>query len=56
MIVHTGGTSEFEGASGYLDYLGMADSYQNTLVRRYLLRALAENGRVSELSEREQMT
>jgi hypothetical protein len=31
----SGGTGKFEGASGYLDYFGMADFYQNTLVLRY---------------------
>jgi hypothetical protein len=30
-----GGTGKFEGATGYLDYFGMADFYQNTLVLRY---------------------
>ncbi|HEY6765925.1 MAG TPA: hypothetical protein VI386_14265 [Candidatus Sulfotelmatobacter sp.] len=44
-----GGTGKFEGATGYLDYLGMADFYQNTLILGYLLRALAENGCVLEL-------
>jgi hypothetical protein len=31
----SGGTGKFEGASGYLDYFGMADFHQNTLVLRY---------------------
>jgi hypothetical protein len=31
----SGGTGRFEDASGYLDYLGMADFNQNTLVLRY---------------------
>lgn len=31
----TGGTGKFENATGYLDYLGMADFHQNTLVLRY---------------------
>ena len=31
----SGGTGKFEGATGYLDYFGMADFYQNTLVLRY---------------------
>ena len=31
----TGGTGKFDGATGYLDYFGMADFYQNTLVLRY---------------------
>ncbi len=31
----SGGTGKFEGASGYLDYFGMADFYKNTLVLRY---------------------
>ena len=30
-----GGTGKFEGTTGYLDYFGMADFYQNTLVLRY---------------------
>jgi hypothetical protein len=30
-----GGTGKFEGATGYLDYFGMADFTQNTLVLRY---------------------
>ena len=30
-----GGTGKFEGATGYLDYFGMADFYENTLVLRY---------------------
>ena len=51
-----GGTGKFEGATGYLYYLGMVDFYQNTLILGYLLRALAENGRVSELPDLEQMT
>ena len=37
-----GGTGKFEGATGYLYYLAMADFYQNTLILGYLLRALAE--------------
>jgi hypothetical protein len=40
-----GRTGKFEGARGYLDYLGLADLYQNTLVL-VLCCALAENGRV----------
>jgi hypothetical protein len=28
----SGGTGKFEGATGYLDYFGMADFYKNTLV------------------------
>jgi hypothetical protein len=31
----TGGTGKFQGATGYLDYFGMADFTQNTLVLRY---------------------
>jgi hypothetical protein len=31
----SGGTGKFEGARGYLDYFGMADFHQNTLVLRY---------------------
>jgi hypothetical protein len=31
----SGGTGKFKGATGYLDYLGMADFHQNTLVLRY---------------------
>jgi hypothetical protein len=31
----TGGTGKFAHATGYLDYLGMADFHQNTLVLRY---------------------
>lgn len=31
----SGGTGKFEGASGYVDYFGMADFNQNTLVLRY---------------------
>jgi len=31
----TGGTGKFNGATGYLDYFGMADFGQNTLVLRY---------------------
>ena len=31
----SGGTGKFAGASGYLDYFGMADFHQNTLVLRY---------------------
>ena len=31
----SGGTGRFQGASGYLDYFGMADFNQNTLVLRY---------------------
>jgi hypothetical protein len=31
----TGGTGKFTGATGYLDYFGMADFDQNTLVLRY---------------------
>jgi len=31
----SGGTGKFVGATGYLDYLGMADFTQNTLVLRY---------------------
>jgi hypothetical protein len=31
----TGGTGKFNGAKGYLDYFGMADFGQNTLVLRY---------------------
>jgi hypothetical protein len=31
----SGGTGKFEGASGYLDYFGMADFHQGTLVLRY---------------------
>ncbi len=31
----SGGTGKFEGATGYLDYFGMADFYKNTLVLRY---------------------
>jgi hypothetical protein len=31
----TGGTGKFNGITGYLDYLGMADFDQNTLVLRY---------------------
>ena len=31
----TGGTGKFRGANGYLDYFGMADFHQNTLVLRY---------------------
>ena len=31
----TGGTGKFERATGYLDYFGMADFHQNTLVLRY---------------------
>lgn len=30
-----GGTGKFDGATGYLDYTGMADFSQNTLVLRY---------------------
>jgi hypothetical protein len=30
-----GGTGKFAGATGYLDYFGMADFTQNTLVLRY---------------------
>ena len=30
-----GGTGKFDGATGYLDYFGMADFYQGTLVLRY---------------------
>jgi hypothetical protein len=30
-----GGTGKFKGASGYIDYFGMADFNQNTLVLRY---------------------
>jgi hypothetical protein len=31
----TGGTGKFKNATGYLDYFGMADFHQNTLVLRY---------------------
>jgi hypothetical protein len=31
----TGGTGKFANATGYLDYFGMADFIQNTLVLRY---------------------
>jgi hypothetical protein len=31
----TGGTGKFNGTTGYLDYFGMADFDQNTLVLRY---------------------
>jgi hypothetical protein len=31
----TGGTGKFTGTTGYLDYFGMADFDQNTLVLRY---------------------
>jgi hypothetical protein len=31
----SGGTGKFAHATGYLDYLGMADFHQNTLVLRY---------------------
>jgi hypothetical protein len=31
----TGGTGKFNDATGYLDYFGMADFHQNTLVLRY---------------------
>ena len=31
----SGGTGKFEGATGYLDYFGMADFHQGTLVLRY---------------------
>lgn len=31
----TGGTGKFNNATGYLDYFGMADFQQNTLVLRY---------------------
>jgi hypothetical protein len=31
----SGGTGKFKGATGYLDYFGMADFDQNTLVLRY---------------------
>jgi hypothetical protein len=31
----TGGTGKFNNATGYLDYFGMADFHQNTLVLRY---------------------
>jgi hypothetical protein len=31
----SGGTGKFEGATGHLDYFGMADFYKNTLVLRY---------------------
>jgi hypothetical protein len=31
----TGGTGKFKDATGYLDYFGMADFQQNTLVLRY---------------------
>jgi hypothetical protein len=31
----TGGTGKYAHATGYLDYLGMADFHQNTLVLRY---------------------
>lgn len=31
----TGGTGKFNDATGYLDYFGMADFGQNTLVLRY---------------------
>lgn len=31
----SGGTGKYAGATGYLDYLGMADFTQNTLVLRY---------------------
>jgi hypothetical protein len=31
----SGGTGKFQGASGYLDYFGIADFNQNTLVLRY---------------------
>jgi len=51
-----GGTGKFEGATGYLDYLGKVDFYQNTLVLGYLERPLAENGRVPEVPDLEQMT
>ena len=30
-----GGTGKFQNATGYLDYFGMADFHQNTLVLRY---------------------
>jgi hypothetical protein len=39
LIYIIGGTGKFEGARGYLGYLGMADFYQNTFVLRSLLRA-----------------
>jgi hypothetical protein len=35
----TGGTGRFLNATGYLDYFGMADFHQNTLVLRYRGRA-----------------
>lgn len=31
----TGGTGKFNNATGYLDYFGIADFHQNTLVLRY---------------------
>jgi hypothetical protein len=31
----TGGTGKFENATGYLDYFGIADFHQDTLVLRY---------------------
>ena len=31
----TGGTGKFTGVTGYLDYFGIADFHQNTLVLRY---------------------
>lgn len=31
----SGGTGRFKGATGYLDYFGLADFTQNTLVLRY---------------------
>jgi hypothetical protein len=31
----TGGTGKFKNATGYLDYFGIADFHQNTLVLRY---------------------
>jgi hypothetical protein len=31
----TGGSGKFKGATGYIDYFGIADFHQNTLVLRY---------------------
>jgi hypothetical protein len=33
--VITGGTDKYKNVSGYLDYFGIADFNQNTLVLRY---------------------
>ena len=45
----TGGTGKFARVTGYLDYLGMADLTQNTLVLRYRGQVCYSHERVMPL-------